>query len=289
MGNFLMGLLGSLMAAEVGAWCRGLAHKIVHATAERMPEKLRPRMLEEWSALLEDIPGDLSKLWMAISLYRKHSVLAEECTKLIDEPLQQQVGLAFYLAKRLFDILVSIGALIAMAPLFYLIAILIKVDSSGSVFHRDVRVGLRGRPFLIWRFRTMQHVGNPATRWAQENDSRISRVGWLLRKTSMDYLPEYINVLKGEMSIIGPRPEWPAFVKYMQKDIPYYGLRHAVRPGMTGWAQIKPFDGASIKDAHMKFQYDLQYVKRLSFWTDMKILVQTVRVVLVDGLKRHGK
>jgi sugar transferase (PEP-CTERM system associated) len=184
--------------------------------------------------------------------------------------------------KRFFDMLISIGGLLMLFPLFLLVAFLIKVDSPGPVIYRQTRVGLRGRPFLIWKFRSMrQDAEESGPRWAQEDDPRISRVGWWLRMTRIDEFPQLINVLKGEMSLVGPRPERPVFVQDLRKIIPYYDLRHTVRPGITGWAQVKFRYGASAEDAHMKLQYDLYYVKRLSFALDMRILVQTVRVMLV--------
>lgn len=184
-------------------------------------------------------------------------------------------------AKRFVDMLIAIGGLLMLLPLFLLVAFLIKVDSPGPVIYRQVRVGLRGRPFLIWKFRSMRQDAEKAgPQWAQAHDPRISRIGWWLRKTRIDEFPQLINVLKGEMSLVGPRPERPVFVQDLRKIIPYYDLRHTVRPGITGWAQVKFRYGASAEDAHMKLQYDLYYVKRLSFALDMNIVAQTVRVML---------
>jgi sugar transferase (PEP-CTERM system associated) len=183
--------------------------------------------------------------------------------------------------KRFVDIMVSCSGLLMLLPLFALIAFLIKVDSPGPVIYRQDRVGLRGRPFPIWKFRSMrQDAEKLGPQWAQANDPRISRVGWWLRKTRIDEFPQLINVLSGEMSLVGPRPERPVFVQDLRKIIPYYDLRHTVRPGITGWAQVKFRYGASAEDAHMKLQYDLYYVKRLSFALDVSILLQTVRVIL---------
>lgn len=126
-----------------------------------------------------------------------------------------------------------------------------------------------------------QDAETSGPQWAQADDPRISRVGWWLRKTRIDEFPQLINVLRGEMSLVGPRPERPVFVQDLRKSIPYYDLRHTVRPGITGWAQVKFRYGASAEDAHMKLQYDLYYVKRLSFGIDMSVLVQTVRVMLL--------
>ncbi|MFZ1804176.1 MAG: exopolysaccharide biosynthesis polyprenyl glycosylphosphotransferase, partial [Nitrospira sp.] len=190
--------------------------------------------------------------------------------------------MATRIMKRFGDMMVAIGGILVLIPLFLLVAFLIKVDSSGPVFYRQVRVGLRGRPFSIWKFRSMvQDAENAGAQWAQADDPRISRVGWWLRKTRVDEFPQLINVLRGEMSLVGPRPERPVFVQDLRKTIPYYDLRHTVRPGITGWAQVKFRYGASAEDAHMKLQYDLYYVKRLSFGIDMSVLVQTVRVMLL--------
>jgi exopolysaccharide biosynthesis polyprenyl glycosylphosphotransferase len=177
---------------------------------------------------------------------------------------------------------ISIVGLVALAPLFVFIAALIRLDSPGSVFYRQVRVGLRGQPYMIWKFRSMrQDAEKSGPRWAQANDPRISRVGWWLRKTRIDEFPQLVNVLRGEMSLVGPRPERPVFVQDLRTAIPYYDLRHTVRPGVTGWAQVKFRYGASQEDSHTKLQYDLYYVKNLSFLLDLKILAHTIRVMML--------
>lgn len=193
---------------------------------------------------------------------------------------RQHKGTRF--AKRFIDLLVSVSGLLLLFPVFCLIALLIKMDSSGPVIYRQYRVGLLGRPFLIWKFRSMrQDAEKLGAQWAQVGDPRISRVGKWLRKIRLDEFPQLINVLKGEMSLVGPRPERPMFVQDLRKIIPYYDLRHTVRPGITGWAQTKFRYGASAEDSHMKMQYDLYYVKWLSLSLDMRILMQTVRVMLL--------
>jgi sugar transferase (PEP-CTERM system associated) len=184
--------------------------------------------------------------------------------------------------KRLLDILVSLCGLVFLLPLFFLVAILIKADSPGPVLYRQVRVGLRGRPYFIWKFRSMrQDAEKHGPRWAQANDPRISRVGWWLRKTRIDEIPQLVNVLRGEMSLVGPRPERPGFVQNLRRSIPYYDIRHTVKPGITGWAQVKFRYGASEEDSHTKLQYDLYYVKNLSFLLEMKVLIRTIRVVML--------
>ncbi len=183
--------------------------------------------------------------------------------------------------KRLIDIVVSIAGLLTLAPLMLFVALLIKLDSPGPIFYRQMRVGLRGHPYMMWKFRSMsQDAEKQGPRWADANDPRVSRVGRWLRKLRIDEFPQLINVLKGEMSLVGPRPERPIFVQELRSIIPYYDLRHTVRPGITGWAQTRFRYGASAEDAHTKLQYDLYYVKNLSLWLDVLVLVQTVRVML---------
>lgn len=191
-------------------------------------------------------------------------------------------GLISSVWKRLLDVVVSAVGLVVLIPLFVLIAALIRVDSPGPVLFRQLRVGLHGQLFLIWKFRSMQQDAEKSgPRWAQANDPRISRVGWWLRKTRLDEFPQLVNVLRGDMSLVGPRPERPVFVQDLRSTIPYYDIRHTVRPGMTGWAQVKFRYGSSQEEAHMKLQYDLYYVKNFSFLLDLKILANTIRVVML--------
>lgn len=187
-------------------------------------------------------------------------------------------------AKRCVDIIISVIGLVLLSPLLLVIAALIKLDSAGPVFYRQVRVGLRGRPYLIWKFRSMrQDAEKQGPRWAQANDPRISRVGWWLRKMRLDELPQLMNVLKGEMSLVGPRPERPVFVQDLRVIIPYYDIRHTVRPGITGWAQVNFRYGASTEDSHTKLQYDLYYVKNLSLVLDLKVLIRTLKVIMLGA------
>lgn len=186
------------------------------------------------------------------------------------------------LAKRIVDLSVSGVSLVVLFPILVLIGLLVKVDSPGPVFYCQMRVGLRGQPYMIWKFRSMSHDAEKSgPRWAQANDPRVSRVGKWLRKTRLDELPQFINVLKGDMSLVGPRPERPVFVQELRAQIPYYDLRHTVRPGMTGWAQTRFRYGASAEDAHIKLQYDLYYVKNMTLALDFRILLETIRVVLL--------
>ena len=172
--------------------------------------------------------------------------------------------------------------MIALLPLVLVLSVFIKLDSSGPVFYRQMRVGLRGRPYMIWKFRSMrQDAEQSGARWAASEDPRVSRVGRWIRKWRLDELPQLINVLKGEMSLVGPRPERPVFVQELRNTIPYYDLRHTVRPGITGWAQTRFRYGASKEDSHVKLQYDLFYVKNLSLALDLRIVVHTVKVMFM--------
>ncbi|MCP9452169.1 MAG: TIGR03013 family PEP-CTERM/XrtA system glycosyltransferase [Nitrospira sp.] len=184
--------------------------------------------------------------------------------------------------KRTVDLLVSSMGLLVLAPLLCVIAILIKLDSPGPIFYRQMRVGLGGQPFMMWKFRSMyQEAERQGPRWAEKNDARVSRVGRILRKYRLDEIPQLYNIIRGEMSLVGPRPERPVFVNELRTIIPYYDIRHTVRPGLTGWAQTQYQYGASAEDAHIKLQYDLYYVKNMTLALDFRIMIETIRVVLL--------
>jgi sugar transferase (PEP-CTERM system associated) len=184
--------------------------------------------------------------------------------------------------KRLFDLLVSTTMLAICLPIMALAALLIKLESPGPVLYRQERVGQGCRNFTILKFRSMcvdaEKDGKP--RWAGQNDSRVTLTGRLIRRTRIDELPQIFNVFFGDMSFVGPRPERPYFVDDLTQKIPYYGVRHTVKPGITGWAQVRYPYGATDEDAMHKLQYDLYYVKNHSLFLDLMILFQTAQVVL---------
>lgn len=184
--------------------------------------------------------------------------------------------------KRVSDLLLAAFGLLLTLPFFPLIALVIKLDCPGPVFFRQVRVGQKGRPFELIKFRTMCQNAEAATGavWAQANDCRITRVGRFLRKSRIDEIPQLFNVLRGEMALVGPRPERPEFVRQLEEKVPYYGRRHAVKPGVTGWAQVRFPYGASVEDALEKLKYDLYYIKNHSLTFDLLIVLETVKVVL---------
>jgi len=184
--------------------------------------------------------------------------------------------------KRMIDIGVSLLVLVFFFPVMLLIALAIKLDSRGPVLYVQERIGYRGRRFKLWKFRSMvenaEKESGPV--WAGENDSRITRVGRILRKLRLDELPQTYNILKGDMSLVGPRPEREFFVEQFKKEIPYYPLRLKVKPGLTGWAQIKHRYDRSLDDVREKLKYDLYYIENMSLNMDFKILIATVFVVL---------
>lgn len=183
--------------------------------------------------------------------------------------------------KRAFDIVASTTLLLFLSPLLFLTAIAVKCDSRGPVLYRQRRVGLGGREFEIIKFRSMRmDAETSGPQWASQDDDRITRVGRFIRKVRIDEIPQAVNILRGEMSFVGPRPERPEFVASLECEIPHYRERHFVKPGLTGWAQVKFTYGASVEDAREKLKYDLFYVKNYSLWFDLFICLLTVRVAL---------
>ena len=177
--------------------------------------------------------------------------------------------------------LVALIGLLVSLPLGVLTAILIKVDSRGPVFYRQERVGKNGRPFVLTKFRSMKVDAEKAGPvWASKGDERTTRVGRMIRKMRIDEIPQFWNILRGEMSFVGPRPERPHFVAQLAEEIPYYEQRHLIAPGLTGWAQIKYPYGDSVEDARQKLQYDLFYIKNYSLVLDALIVFETVKIIL---------
>lgn len=186
--------------------------------------------------------------------------------------------------KRTIDLLVSLAGLCLTLPLWPIIAVLIKIGDGGPIFYSQDRVGLKDRVFRLYKFRTMRtDAENGASVWSSPNDPRVTPVGRFLRKTRLDELPQLFNILMGQMSLVGPRPERPDIVRELGKEIPFYNERHLVKPGLTGWAQISYKYGSSIEDAKRKLQFDLYYLKNACFELDMVILFRTVGTFLHGG------
>ncbi|SRR5579884_291363 len=184
--------------------------------------------------------------------------------------------------KRCLDLLFAALLLLLTSPVLLIVAAAIRLDSGGPVLFRQVRVGQHGKPFVLYKFRSMRQDAEAETGpvWAREHDSRVTAVGKILRKFRLDEIPQAFNVLRGDMSFVGPRPERPFFVQMLRPKIPFYDLRHCVKPGITGWAQIEYPYGASIEDAYEKLQYDLYYAKHMSLRCDAVILLRTLGIVL---------
>jgi sugar transferase (PEP-CTERM system associated) len=185
-------------------------------------------------------------------------------------------------SKRLFDVIIAAIGLVLAAPLMLLVAIAVRLESPGPIFYRQERAGEFGKPFIILKFRSMRSDAEKAgAQFAQENDPRVTKVGNIIRKTRLDELPQLWNVLVGEMSMVGPRPERPVFLERLEQRIPFFKQRLYVKPGVTGHAQVRCRYGASTEDMLEKLQYDLYYIKSQSFLFDLSILVDTVKVVLL--------
>jgi sugar transferase (PEP-CTERM system associated) len=191
-------------------------------------------------------------------------------------------GLARTAVKRVFDIACASTLIAIASPVMLLAAALIRLESRGPVLYRQERVGMNGEDFVVVKFRSMrtdaEKDGKP--RWATAGDDRITRVGHFIRRTRIDELPQLFSVLKGDMSLVGPRPERQYFVEQLTQEIPFYAVRHSVKPGVTGWAQVRYQYGSTIEDSQEKLQYDLYYVKNHTLFLDILILFETVRVVL---------
>lgn len=190
---------------------------------------------------------------------------------------------ALIYSERFISLFVSLCALLVLSPFLPWIALAIKVSSPGPVFYRQKRVGQNGQVFECYKFRTMHTNAEAATgpTWANDNDPRVTRLGRFLRRARIDEIPQLWNVLRGDMSVVGPRPERPEFVEWLSREIPYYNLRHLVPPGITGWAQVNYPYGASLQESKEKLCYDLYYVKNLSVFFDLLIIFRTLKIVLL--------
>ena len=186
------------------------------------------------------------------------------------------------MVKRLFDVMSASALLLVTWPFMLLVALCIRLESPGPILYQQTRIGEGGRPFELVKFRSMRvdAEGDGVARWAQQGDDRTTRVGRFIRLTRLDELPQLFNILRGDMSVVGPRPERPQFVDMLSREIRYYAVRHCVKPGLTGWAQLRYPYGASVRDAEEKLKFDLFYVKNHGLVFDLIILLQTVEVVL---------
>jgi len=184
--------------------------------------------------------------------------------------------------RRIVSILVSFVGLLLCLPMIPFIILAVRLSSPGPIFFKQTRVGLRGRPFSVIKFRTMrQDAEKNGAVWATKNDARVTPLGRFMRKTRLDEIPQLWNVLRGEMGFVGPRPERPEFVQWLNTEIPFYELRHIIRPGITGWAQVRYRYGATLEETRQKLEYDLYYVKHLSIGLDLLIMFETVKTIIL--------
>jgi exopolysaccharide biosynthesis polyprenyl glycosylphosphotransferase len=184
--------------------------------------------------------------------------------------------------KRMVDRVAGLLGSLLVCSLVPLLALLIRLDDGGPVFFRQERIGRGGRPFQIWKFRTMRMDAEPdGPVWASHGDARVTQVGRFLRRTRLDELPQFFNVLKGDMSLVGPRPERPRFTALLERTVPFYDRRHLMRPGITGWATVRFGYGDSVTDKWRSHEYDLYYLKHRSLRLDLEILVRTMVVMLL--------
>jgi len=183
--------------------------------------------------------------------------------------------------KRALDLAAGIVGLLVAAPLMILVAIAVRLESKGAVIYKQTRVGRMDKCFEVLKFRSMCVDAEKAggAQWASPNDPRVTRIGAFLRKYRLDELPQFVNVIRGDMSFVGPRPERPNFVEDLRKRVPYYDERHSVRPGLTGWAQVQYSYGSSVEDAYNKLEYDLFYLKNMSLTFDLAIILKTIKIV----------
>lgn len=250
-------------------------------------------------ALVADFHADLPDEWEAFLADCAVGGLAVFHTKQLRESLTGRVEIehlsensfgslvpfmAYLRLRRLIDFVAAITALVALLPLLLLVAILIRLDSRGPALFRQQRVGYRGQPFEVFKFRTMMHGRTEedarSGAMTRDNDERITRLGRFLRRSRIDELPQIINILRGEMSWIGPRPEAEVLSRWYESELPFYRYRHIVPPGLTGWAQVNQGHVAAIEDVNYKLHYDFYYIKNFSPWLDALIVARTIQTVL---------
>lgn len=276
--------------------------KINYEIINWMPAQSLSKVHEGWQAIVVSLPANLWNQDLTDQLMKARfdgkeilnlSQFFEEIEKKVPVDFLNQEWFIFekgfelfhnplgLRVKRILDLILALILLFFTWPVILIFAMLIKLESKGSAFYSQIRTGLNGREFPIFKLRSMvSDAEKQGAQWAKSNDSRVTRIGKFIRVTRIDELPQLWNVIKGDMSFIGPRPERPEFNVDLEKKIPFYRLRHLVRPGVTGWAQVMYAYGASVEDSKQKLQFDLYYIKNFSFILDMLIIFRTIRVVL---------
>lgn len=252
---------------------------VVATTSQELNHELGPTLMEARFSgqSVQDLSKFYESTWRKVPIYYlEHDwFVLSEGFGLVHNPVGLRV-------KRLVDLFLSLLLLLIVWPFMLLTAIAVKLESAGPAVYSQVRTGVDGEHFVIYKFRSMRtDAEKDGAKWASQNDSRITRVGKFIRLTRLDELPQLWNVFRGDMSFIGPRPERPEFNSELEKQIPFYNLRHLVRPGITGWAQVLYPYGASVEDSKEKLQYDLFYIKNYSLFLDFVIVLKTISVVIL--------
>ncbi len=289
--SLIVGYVGEEGAdpAEAGPWL-GTADRIFAAIDKRQVTKvlvldnfyLEPDLTRAlFEAKLKGLKvDDMRGLYERLAA-RVPVDLIEDDWLLLEDGFNLNVTGSLRRLKRAFDICFAATLLALTSPILLLTALAVRIESPGPVIYRQKRVGLHGEEFTVYKIRSMrQDAEKNGAVWASKNDPRVTRVGKFIRKTRIDELPQLFNVLRGDMSVIGPRPERMDFVKELARQIPYYDVRHTVKPGVTGWAQVCYPYGASLEDSRLKLEYDLYYIKHMSALLDAKIILKTIGVVL---------
>ncbi|MBA3845230.1 MAG: sugar transferase [Planctomycetes bacterium] len=262
---------------SIDTWLNRRWTGIIVADADRLPDTMTQRLMTARLAGIRvtTLSDFYERQWRKVPIYHLHDgwFALSQGFDLLHHPM----GLRL---KRMMDIACAMVLLIVSSPVVAITAIAIKLTSAGPVLFRQERVGRGGVVFTMLKFRTMRVGSESGDRYTQKKDARVTLIGRFLRRSRLDELPQLWNVLIGEMSFIGPRAEWTRCVSEYENEIPFYQLRHLLKPGLTGWAQVNYPYGASIEDAREKLQYDFFYIKNHSLWLDLLILLKTVRVVL---------
>jgi sugar transferase (PEP-CTERM system associated) len=286
LGFHVVGWTGDLQGVptreDVAEHLIAIARHDVHRVIVAMPDRRGALPVRELLALrlegikVEDATSWLEKMSGRIevdNLYPSWLIFAEGF----------RFSAGFMLLRRILSTLIAFTCLIILLPVIPFVALIIKLDSKGPVLYKQKRVGINNVPFHVYKFRTMRQDAEAVTGavWAGLDDPRITRVGKFLRASRLDEIPQLWCVLRGDMAFVGPRPERPEFVDWLTKEIPYYPVRHVVRPGITGWAQVRYKYGNTVEDAKEKLQYDLFYIKNISFGLDFLIMFQTIKTIIL--------
>ena len=246
-----------------------MENRLENMPVREMPElRLRGVVVENSSDLMERLTGKLP-----LNGLNPSTLIFAEGFRM--NPIQRVL-------RRLFSLAVSFLALVICLPFIPFIILAVRLSSPGPIFFSQTRVGLRGELFTLYKFRTMrQDAEAQGAVWAVKDDARVTPIGMFLRKTRIDEIPQLWNVLRGDMAFVGPRPERPEFVQWLSQEIPFYDLRHLIRPGITGWAQVRYRYGASLEETKWKLEYDLYYVKHLSIGLDLLIMFETIKTIIL--------